>query len=399
MEERLIKGGNGMAMLVINLCLMILSVALFVISILAMTEASQMLSAAQGAGWVQSNGYLMRVNTGQIQTSMALSVVGIILTALYFSLVGPVLFIGLKVLKPNEALVLTLFGKYYGTLRGPGFFFVNPFVSVVNPAGNRATSGSTEASSSNVTLRVSAGQSLSVGMAVNRKMSLKVMTLNNDQQKINDSLGNPIIIGIAVIWKVVNTARAAFDVDNYVEYLSIQSDAALRNIVRLYPYDVNTPLHTEAKLHEVVPSEVGSSEVGEDAQDALVEATTETGGDEMTLRGSSVEIAGQLKEEIQKRVEVAGLEILEARITRLSYAPEIAAVMLQRQQASAVIAARQMIVDGAVGMVEMALSRLADKQIVDLDNERKAAMVSNLLVVLCSNKETQPVVNSGSIYQ
>jgi hypothetical protein len=197
---------------------------------------------------------------------------------------------------------------------------------------------------------------------LNKKISLKAMTLNNDKQKVNDQLGNPIIIGIVVIWRVVNTAKAVFSVDNYTEFLSIQCDSALRNIVRLYPYDVSND------------------------------------DNEKSLRGSSQEVADKLKAEIQSKVEIAGLEIMEARITHLAYAPEIAAVMLQRQQASAIIDARQMIVDGAVGMVEMALKRLSDNGIVQLDEERKAAMVSNLLVVLCANKDAQPVVNSGSIY-
>ncbi|MDY0372389.1 MAG: SPFH domain-containing protein [Sphaerochaetaceae bacterium] len=196
----------------------------------------------------------------------------------------------------------------------------------------------------------------------NKKISLKAMTLNNDKQKVNDALGNPIIIGIVVIWKVVNTAKAAFNVDNYVEYLSIQCDSALRNIVRLYPYDAS-----------------------------------DTEG-EKSLRGSSQEVAERLKAEIQDKTNLAGLEIIEARITHLSYAPEIAAAMLQRQQASAIIAARQMIVEGAVGMVEMALEQLSVNNVVNLDEERKAAMVSNLLVVLCGNRDAQPIVNSGSIY-
>jgi regulator of protease activity HflC (stomatin/prohibitin superfamily) len=193
-------------------------------------------------------------------------------------------------------------------------------------------------------------------------MSLKAMTLNNEKQKVNDALGNPIIIGIVVIWKVVNTAKAAFNVDNYVEYLSIQCDSALRNIVRLFPYDAS------------------------DAEG------------EKSLRGSSQEVADRLKTEIQGKADIAGIEILEARITHLSYAPEIAAAMLQRQQASAIIAARQMIVEGAVGMVEMALAQLSANNVVNLDEERKAAMVSNLLVVLCGNRDAQPIVNSGSIY-
>jgi regulator of protease activity HflC (stomatin/prohibitin superfamily) len=283
------------------------------------------------------------------------------IAGLYVCLIGPVLFGGLRILKPNEALVLTLFGNYYGTLKGPGFFFVNPLVSAATPAHGEPSSGAL-AGDKKQGLVVSAVQAGAAAQAVSKKVSLKAMTLNNDKQKINDALGNPIIIGIMVVWKVVNTAKALFNVDNYIEYLSIQSDAALRNIVRLYPYDA-------------------SDDEGE-----------------KSLRGSSQEIAESLKAEIQKKVEMAGLEILEARITNLSYAPEIAAAMLQRQQASAIIAARQKIVEGAVGMVEMALAKLSDNRIVDLDEERKAAMVSNLLVVLCGNKEAQPIVNSGSIY-
>ena len=204
----------------------------------------------------------------------------------------------------------------------------------------------------------------------NKKISLKLMTLNNNRQKINDCLGNPVEIGIAVTWKVVDTAKAAFCVDNYKEYLSLQCDSALRNIVRIYPYDI-------------APN---------------VDTTGDGLADEGSLRGSSEVVADRIKKEIQSRVEIAGLEIVEARITYLAYAPEIAAVMLQRQQASAVIDARKMIVDGAVGMVEMALERLKEHGTVNLDEERKAAMVSNLLVVLCGNRDAQPIVNSGSLY-
>ena len=206
--------------------------------------------------------------------------------------------------------------------------------------------------------------------APKKKVSLKVMTLNNSRQKINDCLGNPVEIGIAVTWRIANTAKAVFNVDNYKEFLSLQCDSALRNIVRLYPYDV-------------APN---------------VDTTGDGIADEGSLRGSSETVATRIKNEIQDKVTEAGLEIIEARITYLAYAPEIAAVMLQRQQASAVIDARKMIVDGAVGMVEMALDRLNEKHIVELDEERKAAMVSNLLVVLCGNHDAQPVVNSGSLY-
>ena len=196
------------------------------------------------------------------------------------------------------------------------------------------------------------------------------MTLNNARQKINDCLGNPVEIGVAVMWRVVDTAKAVFHVDNYKEYLSLQCDSAVRNIVRIYPYDV-------------APN---------------VDTTGDGQADDGSLRGSSEVVARRIREELQSKVGEAGLEILETRITYLAYAPEIAAAMLQRQQASAIVDARKMIVDGAVGMVEMALERLNEKQVVTLDEERKAAMVSNLLVVLCGNRDAQPVVNSGSLY-
>ena len=283
---------------------------------------------------------------------------------------------GLKVLKPQEALVLTLFGKYYGTLKGEGFYWVNPFCSAVNPAAYTRLNQSGDVDGGN-------GKSGLKGLMVNvggvslaqqeensKKVSLKIMTLNNSRQKINDCLGNPVEIGIAVMWRVTDTAKAVFNVDNYKEYLSLQCDSALRNIVRLYPYDV-------------APN---------------VDTTGDGIADDGSLRGSSELVAERIRQEIQNRVEEAGIEIVEARITYLAYAPEIAAVMLQRQQASAIIDARKMIVDGAVGMVEMALERLSENKTVELDEERKAAMVSNLLVVLCGNHDAQPVVNSGSLY-
>ena len=277
--------------------------------------------------------------------------------------------LGLKVLRPQEALVLTLFGKYIGTLKGDGFYFVNPFCVAVNPAAKTKLnqSGDVKTVSSIVT---SGGTSQTSLETVSKKLSLKVMTLNNNRQKINDCLGNPVEIGIAVMWRIVDTAKAVFNVDNYKEYLSLQCDTALRNVVRVYPYDV-------------APN---------------VDTTGDGLADDGSLRGSSEIVAMRIRDEIQKRVEEAGIEIIEARITYLAYAPEIAAVMLQRQQASAIIDARKMIVDGAVGMVEMALERLSEKQVVELDEERKAAMVSNLLVVLCGNHDAQPVVNSGSLY-
>lgn len=286
--------------------------------------------------------------------------------------IGWIPYCGLKVLKPQEALVLTLFGKYVGTLKGDGFYFVNPFCTSVNPAADTHLNQSgdvdkkIEKSAFSLAFNVGNTEINSSG----KRISLKIMTLNNNRQKINDCLGNPVEIGIAVMWRVVDTAKAVFHVDNYKEYLSLQCDTALRNIVRIYPYDV-------------APN---------------VDTTGDGIADEGSLRGSSEVVAARIRDEIQNRVEEAGLEIVEARITYLAYAPEIAAVMLQRQQASAVIDARKMIVDGAVGMVEMALDRLNQNGIVELDEERKAAMVSNLLVVLCGNKDAQPIVNSGSLY-
>lgn len=281
-----------------------------------------------------------------------------IICIIYVS-VGWIFFLGLKVLKPQEALVLTLFGKYVGTLKGEGFYYVNPFCTAINPAA------STKLNQSGDVKRIE-----SPNQMASKKISLKTMTLNNNRQKINDVLGNPVEIGIAVTWKVVDTAKAVFNVDNYKEYLSLMSDTALRDVVRIYPYDVAENIDT----------------------------TGDGIADDGSLRGSSSIVADRIEKEIQAKVSEAGIEILEARITYLAYAPEIAAVMLQRQQASAIIDARKMIVEGAVSMVEMALSKLKENDIVELDDERKAAMVSNLLVVLCGNKDAQPVVNSGSLY-
>ena len=274
--------------------------------------------------------------TGGILSEENDGLFGLIFLGALLLAVGGILMIGFKLIQPNEAYVFTLFGKYYGTLKRDGFFWVNPFCSAVNPAR--------------------------LAMGTSRKLSLKAMTLNNDKQKVNDEEGNPIEISVVVIWRITNTARAVFNVENYMAYLSTQCDAAIRQVARQYPYDVSTS------------------------------------GDEKSLRGSAQEIADVLRGELQQRTEMAGIEILEARISHLAYAPEIAAAMLQRQQASAIIAARQKIVEGAVSMVQMALNKLSEEQIVELDDERKAQMVSNLLVVLCGNRDAQPVVGTGSIY-
>lgn len=274
---------------------------------------------------------------------MSLFVAGILLCV-----VGAMLPAGCKVLAPGEAYVLTLFGKYHGTLRREGFWYVNPFCSAVNPAFGKTASALTPKEKS--------------ATAIGKKLSIKAMTLNNEKQKVNDEDGNPIEISVVVIWRIVDTAKAVFAVDNYATFISTQCDSAIRQVARQYPYDVSND------------------------------------GDEKSLRGSSNEIANVLKDELQSRVDDAGLEIMDARINNLAYATEIASAMLQRQQAAAVIAARQKIVDGAVSMVEMALKKLSDNKIVELDDERKAAMVSNLLVILCGNRDAQPIVNSGSIY-
>lgn len=258
---------------------------------------------------------------------------------------------GLKIINPNEALVFALFGNYYGTLSKDGFFWVNPFCTAINPT--------VKAYSQMVT---SGGSTHTTTAGISKKVSLKTMTLNNEKQKVNDELGNPIEIGAVVIWKVANPTKAVINVENYKSYLSIQCDSIIRNSARRYPYD------------------------------------TSEGGDEKSLRGSSQEIADIMSKELQEKVRNAGIRIIEVRITHLAYAPEIASAMLQRQQAAAIIDARQKIVEGAVSMVEMALDKLSENNIVELDEERKAAMVSNLLVVLCGNKDAQPIVNSGSLY-
>ncbi len=294
----------------------------------------------------------------------------IVVFSVLLFLTSLILMAGLKILAPQEALVLTLFGNYLGTLKGEGFFFVNPFCTSINPASRTKLNQSGDVQSvASTPAAVSSSSNISLEVP-SKKLSLKIMTLNNARQKINDCLGNPVEIGIAVTWRIVDTASAVFNVDNYKEFLSLQCDSALRNIVRIYPYDSAPDIDT----------------------------TGDGMADEGSLRGSSDIVASRIRDEIQARVQEAGLEILEARITHLAYAPEIAAVMLQRQQASAIIDARKMIVDGAVGMVEMALDRLKDNGVVELDEERKAAMVSNLLVVLCGNRDAQPIVNSGSLY-
>jgi regulator of protease activity HflC (stomatin/prohibitin superfamily) len=278
--------------------------------------------------------------------SSAWSLAVIIVSSSYLGLFGWLPMMGLKIIQPNEAAVYTLFGRYYGTIVKPGYFFINPFCTSLAPPPPFFEKG--------------AGAQAQA--AARRKVSLKAAALDNQKQKINDRDGNPIDIGVVVIWRVVNATKAVLEVDNYKEYISTQADAAIRHIARQYPYDISEE------------------------------------GDETSLRGSAVAVADEMKKDLQARVLLAGIEVIETRISHLAYAQEIAAAMLQRQQAAALIDARQKIVEGAVSMVEMALHRLSEQHVVELDEERKATMVSNLLVVLCGSRDAQPVVNTGSLY-
>ena len=259
-----------------------------------------------------------------------------------------VMYFTFMILKPNENAVMIKFGKYVGTVNKEGFYVKNLFTTVFNPARTMEINKMT-------------------GMPIyscSKYIGVKQNTLDNQKQKVNDLRGNPIEIGVIVIWKVVDSAKAAFNVENYIEFVSVQADASIRSIARQYPYDDNDT----------------------------------NNGIEKSLRGSSNEIAQKLRDNLQDTVEHAGIKIIQARISHLAYAPEIASSMLQRQQAQAVVDARKTIVEGAVGMVEMALEQLKESGVVDLDEERKAQMVSNLMVVLCSNKDTQPIVNAGTLY-
>ena len=336
-EEKLLKPVSGMLMLFVSLFILIGGIVFFVLGLL------NSILTIDGTDSV--------IHPVLLGVSIAVFVIAMI--------VGPILMGGLKIIHPNEALVLTLFGKYYGTLYHPGFFWVVPFCTAINPTAENASKQQIAASVSGIS---SGKSSAGTEISFRKKVSLKTMTLNKEKQKVNDASGNPIEIGTVVIWKVENATKAVLNVENFYEYLSIQCDATTRNAARRYPYDAAE------------------------------------GSDEKSLRGSTQEIADIMQDELQEKVKDAGIQILDVRISRLAYAPEIASAMLQRQQAAAIIDARQKIVEGAVSMVEMALQKLSENDIVELDEERKAAMVSNLLVVLCGNKDAQPIVNSGSIY-
>jgi regulator of protease activity HflC (stomatin/prohibitin superfamily) len=279
---------------------------------------------------------------------------------LLFSIAALILLIilmtGFFTLQPNEARVLVLFGKYRGTVRESGFHWGNPFYSNGQPVG----AGAPSQGEPQQKLLVRAGARHKVQMTRN-KISLRARTMNVEKLKVNDKRGNPIEIGAVMVWRVQDTAQAVFDVDDYGKYVETQSESALRHLASQYAYD-----HGEEN--------------------------------ESTLRSNGNEVSAALKEELEERLSRAGVAVEEARLTHLAYAPEIAQAMLRRQQAEAVIAARQKIVQGAVSMVDMALRALAEKQVVVLDDERKAAMVSNLMVVLCGESEVHPVVNAGTLY-
>lgn len=349
-KEKVINDNkNGMQMLILITAAYVFAIVLLIVTAMGLESMVGPITAVLGGG---------------------VNLVLFILCCVYVS-IGWFPYLGLKVLKPGEALVLTLFGKYIGTIKEDGFYYVNPFCTAFNPAADTKLGQSGDIAEKKTIAGISiTGSDMQATGLTSKKISLKVMTLSNSIQKVNDFLGNPVEIAVAVMWRVTDTAKAVFAVDNYKEYLSLQSDTAVRNVVKLYPYDVTENVDT----------------------------TGDGQADDGSLRGSTELVAQKIREEIQSKVADAGIEIVDARITYLAYAPEIAAAMLQRQQAAAVVDARKLIVDGAVGMVELALERLSEKELVELDEERKAAMVSNLLVVLCGNHDAQPVVNSGSLY-
>ncbi len=259
------------------------------------------------------------VRTGLTERDLSTILWAIVPLILFFIAWG-----GFFVVQPNESRVLTFFGRYVGSVRDSGFWWTNPFTA-------------------------------------KRRVSLRIHNFNSERLKVNDLRGNPIEIAAVVVWRVVDSARATFDVENYVGFVAIQSETAIRTMAALYPYDA----HDESKA---------------------------------SLRGSPKEISEKLGTELQARLEIAGVEVLEARISHLAYAQEIAQAMLRRQQAEAIVAARQKIVEGAVGMVEMALKMLSEQHVIDLDEEKKAAMTNNLLVALVSDRETQPIINTGTLY-
>ena len=339
-EEKILKPAKGVPMLIFLIISLLISLAIMVFGIIIIDEMNN------------------------LPLGIPLFVIGIIL-----SIATGLSFAGLKMVNPNEAIVLSLFGKYYGTIYDNGYWFVNPFVSAIYPQAKVAEAKNARLQAYTAKKSQAEVSASEAAIASARKVSTKISTFVNGNQKVNDKLGNPVEVSAIVIWRVVNATKAVLNVDYYKEYLSNQTDSTIRNVARLYPYDI--------------------IDDDDDDKDDV---------NERTLRGSAAIIAKEMTEELAEKVADAGIEIIEVRLNQIAYAPEIAAAMLQRQQAIAVIAARKKIVEGAVSMVEMALDKLKADGVVDLDEERKAQMVSNLMVVLCSNKEANPILNAGSIY-
>ena len=326
-RERVVQAMNGWVMLPVNILLLLGSIALMIYSIV----------------WLDQQG--------------GPPAVVLLLGSILLLAVSIIMLVGFFTLQPNEARVLILFGNYRGTVRDSGFHWGNPFYS--NGSAGAAARSTGEGQSNTAAKPAPAG--FQHKTMSRHKVSLRARNLNGDKLKVNDKRGNPIEIAAVVVWRVQDTAQAAFDVDDYENYVRVQSESAVRHLANSYAYD-----HGEEN--------------------------------EITLRSSVDEVSQALRVELQERLGKAGVSVEEARLTHLAYAPEIAQAMLRRQQAEAVIAARQKIVHGAVSMVEMALRELAEKHVVQLDDERRAAMVSNLMVVLCGESEVHPVVNTGTLY-
>ncbi len=324
--------------------MLVLTIALYVVSIAAFIAGCVVADAADTAGSSVAPGVAI------IIASTALLVAAIIVTCGFFSL------------QPGQAKVCILFGTYLGTVREPGFHWANPFLSRSLGDGEGEV-GELEALNDNP-LNIKVSKSQQKGLTT--KVSVRARTLNGERLKVNDKMGNPIEIATVVVWHVEDTARALFDVDHYPSFVSMQTETALRHVASIYAYD-----HME----------------DDDANNRSI-----------TLRSNIEEVSKSLREELDLRLAPAGVSVDDARLTHLAYAPEIAPAMLRRQQAEAVIAARKKIVEGAVSMVEMALDQLSDDGVVDFDEDRKATMASNLMVVLCGDNDPQPVVNTGSLY-
>ncbi|MBE5023262.1 SPFH domain-containing protein [Olsenella sp. DSM 107455] len=336
--EKQARAGSGWPMLFVTL-------VAYAASIWGIVQGIIILATAEDAGVPAPV-----TGPGLLVGGIVLLIVAIIVTCGFFSL------------QPGQARVLVLFGNYVGTVRESGFYWVNPFYS--HSLGSDGTGASIDVSLEEGTPSVKAA---AAAKTLSTKVSLRARTLNGDRLKVNDKMGNPIEIATVVVWHVADTAKALFDVDHYPSYVAMQTETALRHVASVYAYD-----HME----------------DDDASNSSI-----------TLRSNIEEVSETLKQELDRRLAPAGVSVDDARLTHLAYAPEIAQAMLRRQQAEAIIAARKKIVEGAVSMVDMALKELSDGGVVEFDEDRKAVMASNLMVVLCGESEAQPVLNTGSLYQ